>query len=533
MDESNSRSLPYRGFIEKYFSIVDKNEKVVPFKLGNAQELLYNAMTGRDLVLKARQEGISSLILALFAVDFIMMDNSRSVCIAHDRDSTVKLFERVKFFIKSYEEVTGDKIPLRYNTKTDLVNERTNSYFYVGTAGSQSFGRSATLTNIHFSEIAFYPNPEEVYLSASQAGTPRRIVIESTANGIGDFFYQMWNDSEEKKSIYQPHFFGWDKHEEYKAPDDVKIALTTEEDNMMTRFQLSRAQMAWRRIKLAEFPDPMKFQQEYPLTPEEAFISSGHPVFPVDTLVWYKTKKELIIPPIHTGNLLGYKPPTFEESKGGYLEIWKMPDPHREYIIGGDTCEGVSGGDYACAQVIDRKSLEQVALWHGRVEPDIFGREMYKLGLFYKDAMVAPERNASGLATILTLRDLYYPNLYIREKLGDVKDKFHPELGWKTDMKTKPVMIASMQQILRDKQLILHDSATLHELFSYQYDEAGSANATKGSHDDRVIALMIAVEVINRTPIATISTNKLQENRKSPEQDINQFYTDQLSGDMF
>lgn len=526
-------TIDYKGFIETYFEIVDKNERVVPFKLNNVQQLLFDANTGRDLILKARQEGVSSLILAIWAVDFILMPNSRSVCIAHDRDSTVKLFERVKFFIKSYEQKTGDSIPLRYNTKTDLFNERDNSYFYIGTAGTSNFGRSATLTNIHFSEIAFYPNPEEVYLSASQAGTPRRIMIESTANGVGDLFYRMWGDAIGKQSIYTAHFFGWNKHEEYRAPESVNIQLTPEEEKMMTQFQLSKAQMAWRRIKMAEFPDTTKFKQEYPLTPEEAFISSGNPVFNVEALTWYKTKQGIIIPPIHVGNLLGYKPPTFEDNQRGYLKIWKMPDNKRDYVIGADTCEGVAGGDYASAQVLDRRTMEQVAAFHGRLEPDLFGRELHKLGLFYNEALIAPERNSAGLATVITLRDLYYPNLYIREKYGEVQDNFAPELGWKTDLKTKPVMVASTQQAIRDKMLILHDDATLFELFSYQYDDSGAANAAQGSYDDRVVALMIAIEMINRSPMATVSTNKLTQNKLTPEQDINDFYTDRISGEMF
>lgn len=493
--------IDYQRFIEDNFDLIDKNERRVRFNLNSVQKKLYDALCGRDIILKARQEGVSTLILALFCVDFILMDNSRSVCIAHDKDSTIKLFDRVKFFIKSFSEKTGITIPMQYETKSEMVNESNGAYFYVGTAGSRTFGRSATLTNVHFSEIAFYQAPEEIYLAASQAGTPRRVIIESTANGVGDFFYKMWGDAIAGQNNYKPHFYGWNAHEEYKAPVAVSIEPTKDEDELMTRHQLSKQQIAWRRLKMGEFTNIAKFKQEYPLTPEEAFISSGNPVFNIDSLIFYKTNQNQMKPPKFIGNLVGAKPPVLETNEKGYLKIWQIPKPEGQYVIGADPAEGTIEGDYSCAQVLDRRTFEQVAVWHGKCDPDIFGRELNKLGMYYNEAMLAPENNSMGIAVVLVLRDLYYPNLYIREKAGSIEEKLLPEFGWKTDMKTKPFLITSTGRAIRDKLIMLHDEATLMELFSYQYDESGAANATTGAHDDRVIALMIAIEIYNRTPV--------------------------------
>lgn len=503
--------IDYKRFIELYFHIVDKSERDQPFLFNSVQTKLYNNISGRDVILKARQEGVSSIILALFAVDFLLLPNSRSVCIAHDKDSTIKLFDRVKYYLKSFSQLRGVDVPMRYETKTELVNEEMNSYYYVGTAGSRSFGRSATLTNVHFSELAYYPEPEQTYLSASQAGTPKWIFIETTANGMGDFFSKLWDDARAERSNYRPHFYGWQDHTEYKAPDfAVKGFVPTEEEKkMVATFNLSPAQLEWRRAKMREFTDVQTFMQEYPLTPEEAFITSGRPVFNTDSLTFMRNKISFQKPPLITGNLVGYKPPVIEESSTGSLKIWKKPERSGQYVIGADSAEGVKGGDYACAQVIDRRSFEQVATFHQRCDPDIFARELNRLGRYYNMATIAPERNAGGIATVLVLRELDYSNIYIREKVGQITDRLTPELGWLTDMKTKPLMISNTQKAIRDKLVIVHDEATINELFSYQYDDAGHANAPNGSHDDRVIALMIAVEMYNRIPIDDQNSNLL------------------------
>jgi len=503
--------LEYKKFIERFFTIVDKNEKRVPFILNSVQSKVIDSLTGRDIILKARQEGMSSLILALFTVDFLLMENSRSVCIAHNKDATIKLFDRVKFYLRSFEDISGEKVPIQYNTRSEVVNEANNSVFYIGTAGSSSFGRSATLTNVHFSEFAFYPEPEQVFTSAGQAGTPRRIILETTANGMGTFFYKLWNDAKEGKSNYAPHFFSWADFPDYAAPSNVMIEMTTEEKKLKELHGLTMQQLAWRRLKMSEFVSEYMFKQEYPLFPEEAFISSGNPVFNVEALSFYKGLRGMIKPPKFIGNLTGFKPPFLEENPGGYIKVWEKPKPNRQYVIGADPCEGIKGGDYACAQVIDRQSFDQVAVWHGHIDADQFGRELFKLGTWYNNAMIAPERNSIGIATVITLRDLYYANLWTRERVGGYADTLTKDLGWQTDSKTRPLIIGNSARALRDKLLGLHDEATLMELFSFQYDESGRAGGVPGSHDDRVMALMIAIEMYNRVPLESASNNAIAQ----------------------
>jgi hypothetical protein len=266
----------YARFIQDHFLIVDKTASTVPFVPNQPQGKLLETMTDRNIILKARQEGISAIILAIFATDFLLEDNSRSVVIAHESGATARLFDRVKFFIRSFEEKTGYKIPLKYNSRAELTRTDTNATFYVGTAGAEAFGRGDTIFNLHASELAFWPNPEETMTGLMQALAPNgKSYWESTANGYGNYFHTQWERAVAKESNVTPHFFSYMEMPEYQVE-------------------------GWRESKMSEFSDPRMFAQEYPATPEEAFLSSGNPFFDVEAV---KTMLDSAIEPIQVGGM--------------------------------------------------------------------------------------------------------------------------------------------------------------------------------------------------------------------------------------
>jgi hypothetical protein len=238
------------------FDIVDKNGQSIPFTINPFQQKFIDEMTGRDIILKARQIGYSSLILGLFTLDFILKENSRSVCISHDSPSAQRLLDRVKYFLKSAEE-KGLELDLKYNSRSELVNGKKNSTFYIGASGSKSFGRGDTLTNLHLSEFAFYPDPEKLLASVLQAVVPDgRVIIESTANGL-NFFHEFWDKSVNGESGFKAHFYGNDF---YNAEF-----------------------LAQKQNELGEL-----YKQEYPTTALEAFLSSGNPFFDKEALDYYR-----------------------------------------------------------------------------------------------------------------------------------------------------------------------------------------------------------------------------------------------------
>lgn len=249
----------------KKFDIVNKEGQNVPFVANKYQEMFYNSMTGKDIILKARQIGFSSLVLAIFTLDFLLKENSRSVVISHDAPSAQKLLDRVKNFIKS-AEAKGLLVNLKYNSKNEITNSDKNSSFYIGASGSKSFGRGDTLTSLHLSEFAFYSDPKSMLASALQAVVPNgRVIIESTANGM-NFFKEFWDKSKAGETNFKTHFF----------------------DNSF----YSKEFLEQKKKELGEL-----YPQEYPATDNEAFLSSGNPFFDQEALRYYLGN---IIKPIQT-----------------------------------------------------------------------------------------------------------------------------------------------------------------------------------------------------------------------------------------
>lgn len=239
------------------FDIVDKTGQVVPFILNKEQRKLLETMTDRDIVLKCRQIGFSSLILAIFTLDFLLVNNSRAVVISHDTESAQKLLDRVRFFIQSAED-KGLKIDLKYNSRNELANREKNSTFYIGKAGSKSFGRGDTINNLHLSEWAYYEHPERLLASILQAVTPSKskVFIESTGNGM-NYFKKFWDKSKAGETGFKTHFF----------------------DNSF----YSKEFLSQKRKELGE----EMYKQEYPVNDTEAFISSGSPFFDMKSLAYY------------------------------------------------------------------------------------------------------------------------------------------------------------------------------------------------------------------------------------------------------
>lgn len=501
----------YRRAIEKMFLIVDKDMSAVPFLLNPPQQKILKGLGNMDVILKARQEGISSLILAMFAVDFITIENIRCVVIAHEEKATQRLFARAKYFLDSMHQTWPGELPYRLTKSSthEMYNKEKNSYFYIGTAGSRAFGRSDTINNLHISELALWDEQDRNMLALLQA-VPKtgRIIIESTANGTGDYFWDLCNKARQHTSPFMFHFLPWFDLPDYVYPVEENLELTPEEQNLINTFRLTREQIAWRRFKInqmkGDYKDPAtwdNFNQEFPATADEAFIMSGNPVFSPMALSYYLARSQK---PKMVGYLRGYSPVTIEPNEKGYLKIWKEPDEFHTYAIGVDVAEGKmineeeKDRDASCAQVFDKQTYELVATWHGRIDPDRLGRELDLLGRYYNDALIGVERNAIGITPLVILRDLGYPNLYYRERIGMMADKITSELGWVTDRISKEDLIGDAVKLIRDKRLVIPDEDTLGELRNFMRDSEGSARAAKGGHDDRVMAFLIGLRMLSK-----------------------------------
>jgi len=252
----------YVNFIKDNFMIVSKDGTVKRFYDDKnhwriQEDFILNKAAGRDVILKPRQLGFSSIILAIFTTDFLLKDNSYSMVIADKSDNAEDLLARVKFYIKSFEEINQVKLDLKYNSKYELYNEAINSTYKIGTAENKEVGRSKSLTGLHLSEFAFYQDPEAILRSALQAVVPDgKIFIETTANGF-NFFKTFLEECKRGERPFNPLF--------YKASDFYSQDFLNQ-----------------KKLELKEF-----FNQEYPETDIDSFISSGQNYFDKQALKWY------------------------------------------------------------------------------------------------------------------------------------------------------------------------------------------------------------------------------------------------------
>ena len=416
------------------------------------------------------------------------------------------------------KKYSNEKALVFENPTTDAYEKQQNpglrSKITCATAGTSDTARSGTYHNVHVSEIAFFPNAQNTMTALLQCvpDEPNTfVVLESTANGIGGYFYDMWNDAVEGKNDFTPLFFPWFTDSSYTAPfeneskkdefikeinamvqDSSGKMVHTEEWFLMNEFDLTLEQLYWRKKTIANKcgGDLEMFHQEYPATPQEAFIASGRPRFDVKVLREYDMN---CTEPEHIGYLENKdRRITYHEEDNGLLQIWQMPSANKFYTIGADVAEGLETGDYSVAVVMD-ENLNVVAKYRGHIDPDLYGIELVKLGWFYNEAYIAVENNNHGLTTLKSILRQEYYNVFYTKSYDRVNDVVSKKLGWSTTRKTKPYMIDKLAEYIRERFIGIKDKEIIMECYSYVIDEKGITNAQEGKHDDCVMALGICL----------------------------------------
>ena len=273
-------------YAERCLRIRAKSGSIVPLELNRAQRYVHErleeqrAKTGRvrALLLKARQQGFSTYIGGRFYWRASLNRGVRVFILTHEQDATDNLFEMVG----RYHEHSPLKPSTGASSAKELLFDRLDSGYSVGTAGSKAVGRSKTVQLFHGSEVAFWPNAPTHFAGVVQAipDLPdTEIVLESTANGVGGEFHERWQQAEAGLGDYIAIFVPWFWSDEYQRPVDPGFTLDDDEADYAEAYDLTLEQMAWRRAKLAELKDPLLFKQEYPATAAEAFQTTGHDSF--------------------------------------------------------------------------------------------------------------------------------------------------------------------------------------------------------------------------------------------------------------
>ena len=470
---------------------------MIPFLLNAAQVDYWDHRTLRDMILKPRQLGFTTLICGLFFADTLLRLNTTSVIVAHDTDSSEKIFRIVQLFWERLPEEERRRVgPPRFSNRREFLWPKINSQFYVGTAGSLTFGRGQTINNLHCSEFAFWPKPEEALTALTEAvPTGGRIVIESTANGMGNFFHSLWTEAKSGGNDFATAFYVWWEDPAYRIAGEPLTDLSQEETRLKRAWSLDDDQIRWRRDKQRQLRD--RFKAEYPEDDVTCFLASGRCCFDISALVAAQARIAAEPAPVVLASLKGTRSSDLSVAPAR-LSIWKRPEAGRQYVVGADVGEGLAGGDASSACVLDRESGEQVAELHGRIPPDRFGHLLDALGRFYNLATVAVERNNHGHSTLNTLRNVCrYPRLYYHVRY-DQTGKGKPMLGWPTDQATKPILVDDLAAAIAGGHLLIHSPDLVDECLTFVTTDTGSQEAQEGKFDDRVMAAGIAWQARKR-----------------------------------
>lgn len=478
---------PEAAIIQSMFNVIDKDSRrTIPFVLNSAQRQVDENLTGRDIIPKARQRGVSTYFLARFLVKCLSQENTNAVVISHETEATQRLLARVRFFL---DTIRGPKAEISNMSANMIGFARTNSTFFIGTAGARAFGRGDTITHLHCSELAFWPDAKTLLVGLLQA-VPKsgEIAIESSGNGAGNEYHGRCMDASARLSNWQLHFLPFQDDEGYtdilteEQEAEILRTLDPELEEPELSSILTPGQLAWRRRKIIDdFSwDLDKFKQEYPMSLDECFLASGRGIFTkinfVPTSAWK---------------------PHPEDRRLKVLD--GHPNPTHRYLLGGDVAAGV-GSDRSVWQIIDIDEYRQVGEWvHDRTDPEVFGLIGAELGRTFNLAMISCENNNHGILTIKVLLDNYPDPLVYRDLSSAPKDDVPILLtyGVKTTVRTKPLLIGNLRSAVK-QEFTIHSPDLKDEMNTYQEDENGEMGAQDNCFDDRVMASAVGLRAYNQ-----------------------------------
>ena len=540
--------LKTEDYIEHCLKIRTKSGEVIPFRLNAAQRKLYDIVHKqhaagkpvRVIILKARQLGFSTLTEGMIFHACATRKNVQALIVAHREDATNNLFRMSKLF---YDELPAPVKPmLRNSNAQELVLENPSrrakdrerqpglrSRMRCATAGGKGIGRSDTLQYVHLSEYAFWPEGADGkaatlagILQAVPSSSGTMVVIESTANGFEDF-KERWDAAVAGENDFIPVFFAWFENPEYAMPALPGTIWTEEELRLKEQYRLTEEQLQWRRWCIANNcgGNLDLFRQEYPASPEEAFLHSGTGVFDNEQIILQKqmarepvkrgrfiiatSSAEDVIPPsaarFQGATMFPLEDPFFleqgqslvwEEDPLGEVKIFAEPEEGVPYVLGGDTAG--EGSDWFTAHVINNVTGEQVAALRRQYSEPEYVRQVFALGRYYNWALIGLETNFSTYP-VMKLTELGYPNQYSREREDTYTRQTKKSYGFRTDRFSRPRAIAGLVEIFSRHPHWFQDRDLLDEMLSFCYNEDHRPEAMVGKHDDLVMAAAITYAI--------------------------------------
>lgn len=462
------------------------------------EQVIFNRdRTGRDLMLKARQIGFSTIEIARDLQYALTHLGSQVLIVAHDEKLANQLFLQLRNMYQALRDL-GLAPPTQYDNVRELVFPDLRSAIRVTAAGgseraAESKGRSGTVHRLHATEVAFWAYAHTT-MGALLSCVPDtgEVIIESTPNGANGLFYDLCSAALAGRGDYKFHFFPWYQHREYRKDPGPGFDPSPRDDveQELRRDGCDDAQIAWWRSQVDNPAKGLdKAQQEYPRDPISCFLVSGRPYIEAEHRAWLRT---LVREPIERS-----------PRNGGELRIYARPVLGKRYVVGCDVSEGV-GKDKSASTVLDWETGDVVAYFESQlIDPGDFGAFNGELGALYNSAMVAIERNNHGHAALESLKhrpmkghDIPYPlhNIY-----------HHPDKrpGWVTSSETRPVLWDALATDIRGKLARSPEAAHSIEVNSLIWDKDGKPRAANksdenGAKDDGFVSWGIARQVRSR-----------------------------------
>lgn len=483
--------LDFEEFATRMLWIRNKRGSLVHLMPNEIQRKYLSTRTLRNVVVKPRQTGLSTIILGMGLHRVMVNEGHRHVLIAHETKATQKLKDRMNEMYR----LLAIRPKAKYDNRSELVLPDMGSSFYISTAGSTGGGRSDTIHSAHITEYAWWQGDAAAQLVALDQALPENgeMDVESTPNGL-NHFYQYVQEAKGSKDVTL-HFYPWWLQTEYAKPTE-KIEWTVSELKLLPMAAaygvvLSDEQVAWRRGKIDGVKQALGqaatvekatqiFAQEFPEDIDECFLGSGTPRFDASVVNALKHKA---VRPLRDERVV---------SSGLVLKVWAEPKPDGFYVIGADAAQGLSAGDNDAARVTDWDTGKVVASLHGKSEIFVYAQQLAKLGKRYNNAVIACERKESGIAVNDKLKELGYSRLFYHTNDQGVRAQ---EPGFDTNAKWRPVLLDEIEQWIMNSPEAFNDAEELDEVMRFVINKSGRAEADTGAHDDRVMALGIALVV--------------------------------------
>jgi hypothetical protein len=448
-----------------------QNKKTIRFIPWDFQREVGKLMQDETLlqILKARQLGVTWVACGFGLWTAIFQNNANILLLSHKEDLAKGLLWRIRFML---DRLPSWMVPpvansnlrmIEFDNKDDDPLKRFQSKIQALPATEEA-GRSETATLVIADEWAFHPYAETNFAAIEPTfGAGGKFFGISTANGLGNFFHRTWMDAEAGKNGFRPYFLSYDKHPDRQAEN-------------------------WYEDKKRKWVgDPKEFQQEYPRTPLEAFVATGGCIFDLEGLQY--VADQLTREPLSSQELAMRNADlaAAQEERPYVFKFWSTPRTGQRFIISADPAGGGQNGDFSAAYIFEVVTGEMFGSIHARLEPDEFAGILTHIASIFNNALIIPERNLHGYAVIAMLQNNYgYANIYKHE------DK---QLGWPTNVKTKPLMEGILQRRIKEKDLTCYDVNFVQEAQAY-IRQGNKTGASDGMHDDRVIALGIGMAIL-------------------------------------